>query len=267
VIAWRKMAIASSHVDTAAAAPPLAGIDAVILAGGLGTRLRAVLPDRQKVLADVGGRPFLGKLIDFYADAGAGRIVLALGYHSEDVETYVRRYGGSSQVIASVEPEPRGTGGALRHALPHVESDTVLVANGDSFADVDLSALLRLHRARGSAITLALAHVGDVSRYGRVLFDDNGAVTRFEEKPSTGAGQPGGPGYINAGIYLIDHKTIAALPPDRPLSLEREVFPQWVGRGIHALAQQVPFIDIGTPESWAAASDFFAAIEKRRRSS
>jgi D-glycero-alpha-D-manno-heptose 1-phosphate guanylyltransferase len=261
------MATAFSHADATVATQPLAGIDAVILAGGLGTRLRAVLPDRQKVMADIGGCPLLGRLIDFYTAAGVARIVLALGYRSDDVEDFIRRHGGQSNVIASIEPEPRGTGGALRYALPQLRSQTVLVANGDSFADVDFAKLLHLHRAQGCSITLALTSVDDVSRYGRVLFDNDGAVTRFEEKPALGADQPTSAGFINAGVYLIDRKIIASLPPNRSLSLERDVFPQWIGRGIYALAQQVPFIDIGIPETWAIASDFFAAIDKRRRTS
>jgi NDP-sugar pyrophosphorylase family protein len=247
------------------ATPPLAGIDAVILAGGLGTRLRAVLPDRQKVMADIGGRPLLARLIDFYTAAGAARVVVALGYRSDDVEDFIRRNTEHSNVVASIEPEPRGTGGALRHALPQLRSQTVLVANGDSFADVDFARLVDLHRARGCSITLALTRVDDVSRYGRVLIDDGCAVTRFEEKPPVGGGEPTSAGFVNAGIYLIERKVIASLPSNKPFSLERDVFPQWIGRrGIYALAQQVPFIDIGTPESWAIASEFFAAIENRR---
>ena len=208
-----------------------------------------------------------GRLIDFYTDAGAARLVLALGYRSDEVQDFIRDYRGQSHVIASVEPEPRGTGGALRHALPHLTSDTVLVANGDSFADVDFMRLLSLHRTRGSSITLVLTYVEDVSRYGRVLFDDNGAVTSFEEKPTAADDQSNRTGYINAGVYLIERKIINALPPEIPLSLERDVFPRWIGRGIYALVQRVPFIDIGTPESWAIASNFFEAIEKRRGTS
>jgi len=141
------------------------------------------------------------------------------------------------------------------------------VANGDSFADLDFMRLLYLHRARGSSITLVLTYVDDVSRYGRVLVDGDGAVTSFEEKPPAAGDRPNGSGYINAGVYLIERKIINALPPEIPLSLERDVFPHWIGRGIYALAQRVPFIDIGTPESWAIASNFFEAIEKRRGTS
>lgn len=251
------MATASLRADQ-----PLAGIDTVILAGGLGTRLRSVLPDRQKVLADVGGRPFLGKLIDFYAAAGTPRIVLALGYRSADVEQFIARYRGTLKLVISVEPQPRGTAGALRHALPSLQSDTVLVANGDSFADVDLAALVRFHRARRSAITLALAHVAEVSRYGQVVFEENGMVSGFLEKPPAEDGQIAG--YISAGIYLIDRKVISEIAVDRSVSLEREIFPQWMGRGMFALAGDVSFIDIGTPDSWAAAGEFFTALERKR---
>jgi NDP-sugar pyrophosphorylase family protein len=244
---------------------PLEGIDAVILAGGRGTRLQPVLKGGQKVLADVAGRPFLGKLIDFYRAAGAARIVLALGYRSDDVETFMRNFQDKADFIASVELEPLGTGGALRHALSHLRTPTVLVANGDSFMQADLGALLRLHCDRGSAITLALALVEDTGRYGRVLVDEAGAVTSFEEKATTLLGSPVTEGFINAGIYLIERSVIAAMPKDRPISLEREVFPQFVGRGLCALASRTPFIDIGTPESWASAEGFFASLPSGRR--
>jgi NDP-sugar pyrophosphorylase family protein len=265
------MATASSPANpaiaTRLAATVLAGVDVVILAGGFGTRLRAVLPDRQKVVANVGGQPFLGKLIEFYSAAGAQRIILALGYRAEDVQAAVGGFAGVADVVASIEPEPRGTGGALRHALAYLRSDTVLVANGDSFAAVDLAALMRLHREKHSPATIALAHVEDISRYGRVVVDEAGAVIRFEEKPAAGAGRPAEAGYINAGIYLIERSVIAALPDDRAISLEREVFPQLIGRGMYGLAAEVPFIDIGTPESWEAADRFFAALGDLRGTS
>lgn len=256
------MATASSGVETSAAGTrPLAGIDTVILAGGLGTRLRSVLPDRQKVLADVGGNPFLQKLIDHYFDAGTGRIVLALGYRATEVEKFISHNFGTARITASIEPEPLGTGGALRYALPKVQSDTVLVANGDSFADIDLAALLHFHRTQGSKITLALAFVDDMRRYGRVSIDDRGAVISFEEKRADGVAESG---YINAGVYLIEREVIAAIPSSQKISLEHDVFPARVGKDLYAYKQHASFIDIGTPESWAVAGEFFAELEKRR---
>ena len=258
------MATVSSRADLAATAQPLNGIDTIILAGGLGTRLSQVLPRRQKVLADVDGKPFLGKLIDFYAAAGSGRIVLALGYRSDDVEDFIRQFCGATRLIASVEPEPRGTAGALRHALALVQSGTVLVANGDSFADVDLAALIALHRSRRSKVTIALAYVDDVRRYGRVLFEGDGGVVCFEEKPDPASNGAELAGYINAGIYLIEREVIATLPGDRVISLERDVFPPLIGGGLYAFGARVPFIDIGTPESWSKANDFFAEMRRRK---
>jgi len=258
------MATVSSRADPAATARPLNGIDTIILAGGLGTRLSQVLPGRQKVLAEVDGRPFLGKLIEFYAAAGSSRIVLALGYRSDDVEDFIRQYRGAARLITSVEPEPRGTAGALRHALALVESGTVLVANGDSFADVDLAALLALHRARRSMVTIALAYVDDVRRYGRVLFESDGGVVCFEEKPDPAGNESEFAGYINAGIYLIEREVIATLPGDRVISLERDVFPRLIGGGLYALGARASFIDIGTPESWSKANDFFAERKRRK---
>lgn len=243
--------------------PALAGIDVVVLAGGLGMRLRAVLPDRQKVVAEVGGRPFLEKLIAFYSAVGAKRIVLALGYRSGDVEASAASARiGTTEIVTSIEPEPRGTGGAVRHALPHLHTDTILVANGDSFAAVDLAALVRLHREKQSVATLALAYVDDVSRYGQVVVEDTGAISRFEEKPATQGSRPPEGGYINAGIYLLNRAIVAGLPNNRAISLEREVFPQLIGRGMYALVAHVPFIDIGTPESLTKAEQFFAAFEE-----
>jgi NDP-sugar pyrophosphorylase family protein len=260
------MAIAFSPADShAAQSRLLRGIDCVLLAGGLGSRLRPVLEGRQKVLAEVAGRPFLRHLIDFYAAAGAERIVLALGYRAADGEQFMRDFRGEAELIASIESEPRGTGGAVRHALPLLRTQTVLVANGDSFAPVDIGALLRLHRERAGAITIALTRADDTGRYGRVMIDDAGAVIQFREKAVPKPGVPGTAGLINAGIYLIERRVIANMPQDRPISLEREVFPQWVGRGLFGLASGIPFIDIGTPDSWAEAEDFFASLARKGR--
>jgi NDP-sugar pyrophosphorylase family protein len=249
----------------AAQSRPLRGIDCVILAGGLGSRLRPVLEGRQKVLAEVAGQPFLSKLVEFYMAAGAERIVLALGYRADDGEAFIGKFSGTAKLIASIEPQPRGTGGALRHALPLLATQTVLVANGDSFAQADIGALLRLHRQRDSVITLALARVDNTSRYGSVQIDEAGCVIQFREKAAMLPDAQETAGFINAGIYLIERRAIAAMSPDRPISLEREVFPQWIGRGLYALAARMPFIDIGTPESWASAADFFASLARQGR--
>jgi NDP-sugar pyrophosphorylase family protein len=230
----------------------LSHITAVVLAGGLGTRLRSVVGERPKVLAEVAGRPFLAYLLDQLAAAGVRRAVLCTGYQAERVRT---TFGESYRELAiehSAETTPMGTGGALRMALPRVESSTVLVANGDSWCQADLPAFLNRHRQTGALGSLLLTHVPDASRYGSVGADASGRITRFEEKKPEAS-----PGWINAGIYLFERELLAAIPPKETISLERQVFPAWIGRGLFGFKLGGRFVDIGTPESLAEAERFF----------
>lgn len=230
----------------------LDNLTAAILAGGQGTRLRAVVVDRQKVVASVAGRPFLMRLLDQLADAGLRRAVICTGYKSEQVaELAGREYRGMS-LRYSPEPGPLGTAGALRLALPLLESDPVLVMNGDSFCETDLAAFWRTHRERNATSSIVVREVADTSQSGRVSYDANGAVTSFVEK-----GASAGPGWINAGIYLLGRALLEGIPAGRPVSLERETFPAWIGRGLCAFPTTGKFLDIGTPESYAAAQKLF----------
>ena len=235
-------------------APDLGGIPVAILAGGLGTRLRPAVGDRPKVVAEVAGRPFLAHLLAWLAAQGFRDVVLCTGHGADAVETAAARARPEPMRLrASREREPLGTGGALRRALPLLEGDALLAMNGDSFCDADLAAAWAWHRARDAEATLVLVEVPDAMRYGRVEVDDEGRVRRFTEK------QAGvGAGWINAGIYLLARSRVAALPEGVPLSLERDVFPAWVGRGLHGYRTRARFLDIGTPQSYARASRFFA---------
>ncbi len=237
---------------------PLDGLDTIVLAGGLGTRLRAAVADRPKVLAPVLGRPFLDRLLDWLEARGARRVILALGHMADQVTAHVAAHPRPGvDVLASVEPAPLGTGGALRHALPLLRGSPVLVLNGDSFVAADLAALRDLHERRRARATLTLTRVADAGRYGSVEEDATGAITAFREKMPDA-----GPGLINAGVYLLEREVIAAIPAGRPVSLEREVFAGLCGRGLYGSVQDAPFIDIGTPESFAAAGGFFAALDR-----
>ncbi|MBI3453596.1 MAG: NTP transferase domain-containing protein [Rhodospirillales bacterium] len=229
--------------------------DAIVLAGGLGTRLAAVLPNRQKVTAEVAGTPFVVRIIDWLAAAGVRRVVLALGHHAGEVEKIVtgRAWPGVA-VVAAVESEPLGTGGALRNALSRTASDPVIVLNGDSFAAIDPQALVAFHRNMRAKLTMALVSVPRAGRYGVVETGDDGAVTAFVEKPADA-----GEARINAGIYVVSRAVAAGIAAGRAVSLEREIFPAMVGHGFYACGFNAPFIDIGTPESLAAAQTFFAA--------
>ena len=228
-------------------------LTAAILAGGLGTRLRPVVAARQKAVAEVGGRPFLLHLLDQLADAGLGRVVVCAGYRAEDVHASAgTEYRGLS-LFYSEEPAPLGTAGALRFALNLLESDPVLVMNGDSYCDADLQSLWETHRARGANATLVVRQIDDTTQSGRVTFDDRGTITSFIEK-----GAAVGPGWINAGIYLLGRALIESIPVGQPVSIERETFPAWIGRGLFACPTRGKFMDIGTPDSYAAAQGFFS---------
>lgn len=228
-------------------------ITAVVLAGGLGTRLRPVVADRPKVLAEVNGRPFLHYLLDQLTMAGIRRIVFSTGYMAETVSTLLGSRYGSAGLVYSVEDEPRGTGGALRLALPLLASDPVLVLNGDSYCDVDLPAFAATHGRRGAVASLALAEVADISRYGAVDVAADGAVTAFEEK-----GSRSGRGLINAGVYLLELSTIASIAANEMVSLERDIFPVLIGNGLFGDSRTGRFIDIGVPGDYLAAAMFFS---------
>ena len=235
----------------------LADIPAFILAGGRGTRLRPAVSDRPKALAEVAGRPFLAWLLDGLVASGVRQAVLCTGYRGEMIRQV---FGDHFQTLAldySQETEPLGTGGAVRAALPLSDSPTLLVLNGDSLCRVDLASFARQHAQRGAACSLVLARVRDTSRYGRVETAADGRLTQFLEK-----GDAAGPGWINAGVYLFQHRVIEGMPLSRALSLERDLFPAWLGRGLYGHEQDGPFLDIGTPESYSAAVDFVSDLHR-----
>lgn len=237
----------------------LSGITAAILAGGLGTRLRSKVSDRPKVLAEVGARLFLAYLLDQLAAAGCRTAVLCTGYLGAQVERAFGKNYGPLRLVYSQEQMPLGTGGALRLALSHLESDPVLVMNGDSYCDLDVEAFWHWHLRQQVAASIALARVGRSERYGRVKIGADARVTDFAEKQD-GAGA----GWINAGIYLLSQEVMQLIPQGAGNSLEKDVFPDWVGRGLSGYMSLGRFIDIGTPEDFAAAESFFAGMKQRR---
>lgn len=241
----------------------LAEHDVVILAGGLGTRLRSVLPDRQKVLAPVAGDPFVTRLFALLARHGARRCVLALGHRAEDalplLPVWRERFG--LEIVPSIEDRPLGTGGALRLALDQCRGDTVLAMNGDSYVDADLSGLAQAHARHGGAATLCAARVPDVGRYGQIDWDEaSGRILAFREKSAAHAGQPG---WINAGIYLLARRLIEAIAPGCAASLEKDVLAARLAEGIHAYPCPGAFIDIGLPETYGASAEFFSQLAER----
>jgi NDP-sugar pyrophosphorylase family protein len=235
----------------------LSAVSALVLAGGLGTRLRSLIADVPKVLAPIHGRPFLAYLLDQLTDAGLSHVVLCTGYRADLVEAaFGSRYRNLS-IDYSREESPLGTGGALRMASEKSRSETILALNGDSFIEVDLPAFFSGHRDGGCASSLVLTEVPDTARYGRVQIDTAGRVLSFDEK---GAHQ--GPGWINAGIYAFPRSLLDMAVPGVPVSLERDLLPRWIAGGLGSALCRGKFLDIGTPESFAETESFFQPVDR-----
>lgn len=212
-----------------------------------------MVADRPKVLALVNGRPFLSYLLDQVASSGITHVVCCVGYRGEQVQEYFKNNYAGIRLSYSQEESLLGTGGALRLAIPKVESETVLVMNGDSYLDLPIRDFWKFHHERGANASMALTNQPDTARYGRVSLTPDKRITGFEEK-----GSISGPGWINAGIYLFSTKMVRAIPTGRVISLEREVFPGWIDQGFFGYQAVGRFLDIGTPESYAQADELFS---------
>jgi len=232
--------------------------EALILAGGLGTRLRSVVSDRPKPMAPVAGRPFITFLLDQLVCFGFQRAVLCLGHLGEQVPSVLGDRYGTLELLYSFEQVPLGTAGALRHAAGMVHGGSVIAMNGDSFCDLDLRRLDEAHRTHRAPATVSVLQQSDRSRAGTLTVDSTDRVVRFESRSL----DPG-PGLINAGIYLLQREVLDAIQPDRAVSLEEETLPALVARRqLFAWRVEARFIDIGTPESHSAAQTFFDGATK-----
>lgn len=225
-------------------------ICAIILAGGLGSRLREIVSDRQKAVADVNGKPFVDFLLRQLKYAGIEEIIIACGYRSNTVRNILSPQW--KKLKYSVEQKPLGTGGALKLALRQTDADWIIVMNGDSFLDFDPRTFVKWSVDSGHQATIALVKVDNVSRYGKIDFD-NGKITAFSEK-----GVSRGAGLINAGVYCFRRKTLAKFMQHEQFSLEKDIFPDMVNAGLlYGQVYNTSFIDIGTPDSYNAAQSFF----------
>ena len=236
----------------------LAGTLAVILAGGLGTRLRPAVSNCAKVLAEVDGRPFIRFVLDRLSALGVKSVVLCTGYKGLQLQETLGESHGELRIEYSREPSPLGTAGALRQALPRMGADPVLVLNGDSFCTGDIREFFDWHCEKGAAASLMLVHQEDTSDYGRVETDSDGHVVAFREKSNEGQ-----PGWINAGIYILPLELIESIPAGRAVSIEKEMFPAWISHGLNGFQSDGELIDIGTPERYAAAPEFFKALTEK----
>jgi D-glycero-alpha-D-manno-heptose 1-phosphate guanylyltransferase len=235
--------------------PNIGNLCAVILVGGLGTRLRNVLTDRPKPMALVNGRPFLEVLVTRLAQAGIRDVVMCVGYRAEIIEEHFgdgSRYG--IKIRYAREKELLGTAGAVRNALDLVNSDSFFVLNGDSYCTVDFSKLAAHHACRRAAATVVAVEIADCSRYGSLRLKPDGVVEGFIEKT-----EASGPGWINAGIYLLQRSVVRGLTPNKCASFERDVFPALASQqNLHSIKTSGDFIDIGIPSELQRAQTLFA---------
>lgn len=229
-------------------------MQAIVLVGGEGTRLRPLTETTPKPALTLVDRPFLAYMIEWLAGHGVDEVVLACGFLPDVLREALageeERAGARIRYV--VEPEPLGTAGAIRFAADQLGEDLedrFLALNGDVLTDLDLTALLGAHAERGARATLGLHPVEDSSAFGLVRSGPEGEVLAFLEKTGEAA-----PGEINAGMYVLERSVLDLIPPGEAFSIEREVFPRLVGEGLHGLLLEGYWMDIGTPERYLQAS-------------
>jgi mannose-1-phosphate guanylyltransferase len=241
-------------------------MDAVILVGGEGTRLRPLTLTTPKPMLPLVDRPFLAYPFEQLRRAGVDRVILSCGYLPDAIEAEFGGDGGrwidGLRVEYAVEPQPLGTAGAIRFAARGRVDGAFIVLNGDILSDFDLGALVDRHRAAGARATIALTPVDDPTRYGLVRTAADGSVRGFLEKPAL---EEIDTDLINAGAYVLDPEVLDRIADGRAVSIEREVFPSLIGDGLFAFAQQGTWFDIGTPESYLAAHHALIAGTVRTR--
>jgi D-glycero-alpha-D-manno-heptose 1-phosphate guanylyltransferase len=227
-------------------------MEAIVLAGGLGTRLRGVVDDVPKPMAPVQGRPFLALVLDQLVDAGFKTAIFAAGYRHEAIRGSFGAAYRDLSLRYSVEREPLGTGGAIRLACEQTDARDVFVLNGDTYLELDFRAMMAAHLRTRSQFSMAICRVPDVARYGALEVHDD-IVQRFLEKGRSG------PGWINAGTYVLGPETRARLRPQGAFSFEHDLLAFEVS-SIRPLAFRASglFVDIGIPEDYARAQQLFA---------
>ncbi|MEJ2009969.1 MAG: nucleotidyltransferase family protein [Acidobacteriota bacterium] len=229
-------------------------MEAVVLAGGRGTRLMKAVPGLPKSLAPIGKQPFLSYLLGWLRAQGVTEIFLAVGHRRKAIVTHYSRHEPHGMRLRySVETVPLGTGGALRNLRSLLGGEEFLVLNGDSMFDVDLQQMLSFHRRHRSGVTLALANPPETGRYGSVVVDARSRIKAFIEKQAEPLGRAGRPRWISGGLYIMNQEVFRHIPRRQEVSLEKEVFPRLIGHAFYGFPWKGYFIDIGIPEDYQRA--------------
>ncbi len=224
--------------------------EAIILAGGKGTRLQSLLSDIPKCMAPINGVPFISLILSYLKQGGISKIFISVGYNKEYIIKNLNINYSGMEILFVPEDIPLGTGGAVKAALALCSSPFPLVVNGDTFFRPDLKLLYQSHLLTNSALTIAVIEMPDVSRYGSVSIGENGRITSFNEKSEVASN-----GYINGGVYLMKNDVLESFP-DTSFSLENDFLKQNVTRSsCYAFVSEAPFIDIGIPEDYLRAAE------------
>ncbi|MCH5597667.1 HAD-IIIA family hydrolase [Niabella ginsengisoli] len=232
------------------------GVQAIILAGGLGTRLRSAVPDLPKCMAPVAGQPFLYYVINYLRMQGIEKIIFSLGYMHEVILDWLQKEFPTLNYDYVIEEEPLGTGGAIQFALQKADTENVFIANGDTLFKFDAEAQLKQHLQTNVECTLALKPMQNFDRYGVVELNDNNIITSFKEK------QHYDEGFINAGLYLVNKASFLKKDFTQKFSFEKDYLEKYVSDGLFSgIVTDSYFIDIGIPEDYNRAQTEFARQE------
>lgn len=238
-------------------------LQAVILVGGKGTRLQPLTAQRPKPIVSLVDRPFMAYMLEWVASHGITDVIMCCGFLPDALQDVLgdgSRYGVSLTWV--IEPDPRGTAGALKMAEQHI-TGRFLMLNGDVLTDIDLSAQVRQHEATGATGTLGLVPVDDPTAYGLVRLHDDQRVSGFLEKPDPAEIDTD---LISAGVYVLEPSVLEMIPPDRMVSIEREVWPQLVDDGLYGCPHRSAYwMDIGTPERYLEGTADILAGRVRTR--
>ncbi len=223
-------------------------IDVLILCGGKGERLKDVLKDRPKPMADIKGRPFLDILIDYVASYGLRRFILCVGYKGEIISRYYNNVHKPLNILISQEAKPLGTAGAIKNAEAMVKSSPFLVMNGDSLCKLDLYEFINFHKDKKASSSMALVKAKGPSDYGVVSVDNSKQIVSYDEKAKAERDD-----FINAGFYLFEKSIFSLIEPGEKLSLEYDIFPKIIKGRFYGYITKGRLLDIGTPDRYAKA--------------
>ena len=229
-------------------------VTGVILAGGMGTRLRQVISDRPKVMAEIKGKPFIAYLLDQLVEANIERVIISTGYMGSLIEESIGFSYKGLQVDYSREETPLGTAGALKLAEKIVDAEYCLVMNGDSYTEFEAISLFMSCKQKNANITILVKTVDDTTHFGTIQMNEQNVINKFMEKKLRK-----GTGLINAGVYIMKTSVLQKIPDKAPCSLEYDFIPAMIGKNIYGYVADGKFIDIGTPESYSHAEKFFGS--------